>query len=578
MPRYPQRIWLAAFLIAWAVDFLFWGKPVGISFLTFTILALATGFILARLEKASPARLSWVLGVAIILLACGTLIRSEPFSRFLNGFLALAGLALLARTFQSGGWMRYRIFHYLLMWVDLLLVMLSRAAGLRILPPENGEESSFRLFIRRLLPVVRGLLFALPVVVLLAGLLAAADLVFADQVKSFFELFNLDRLPEYLLRFFLILAMTYLMAGIYVQSLGFKDWFLRLPGDRRQPEDKKPSMAAASSSDAAPETSDATAALEAPDLPAVTNEAGALQTPAAEHKPANDMTTGFIGFTEAFVMLGSVNLLFLFFVSIQFRYLFGGHANITAAGYTFSEYARRGFFELVSVAVISLLLYLGLTAFTRRASIKQNSIFIGLLALLVVQVLIILASAFQRLLLYENAYGFTRLRLYTHIFIPWLGLLLLGVILLQIARRDRYFSALLLVAIFGFAVSFSVFNVDGQIARLNIERAKAGMELDGTYLISLSDDMLPALARAFKQPDLPKDAHDTLGAVLSCRSHTITQEDPRPWQSYHPGQAAARTALTQVRLAGYEIQMERGQAYVVLDQGSFYYYQPRIID
>lgn len=574
MPRYPQRIWLAAFLIAWVVDFLFWGKPVGISFLIFTILTLAAGFILARLEKVSPARLSWVLGAAIIALACGTLTRSEPFSRFLNGFLALAGLALLARTFQSGGSMRYRIFHYLLMWVDLLLVMLSRAAGLPILPPENGGESSFRIFIRRLLPVARGLLFALPVVALLAGLLAAADLVFADQMKSFFGLFNLDRLPEYLLRFFLILVMTYLMAGIYFQSLGFKDWFLRLPGDRRQPEDKKPSAAAAF----APETSDATGSLEAPDFPAVTNEAGAPQTPAVEHKPANDKTAGFIGFTEALVMLGSVNLLFLFFVSIQFRYLFGGHANITAAGYTFSEYARRGFFELVSVAVISLLLYLGLTAFTRRTSIKQDKIFIGLLALMVGQVLIILASAFQRLLLYEAAYGFTRLRLYTHIFIPWLGLLLLGVIVLQIARRDRYFGALLLATIFGFTVSFSVLNVDGLIARLNIERAKAGMELDGSYLIGLSDDMLPELAQAFKQPDLPKDAHDTLGAVLSCRSHTIKQEDPRPWQSYHPGQAAARMALTQVRLAGYEIQMERGQAYVVLDQGSFYCDQPRIID
>ena len=39
-----------------------------------------------------------------------------------------------------------------------------------------------------------------------------------------------------------------------------------------------------------------------------------------------------------------------------------------------------------------------------------------------------LKPAFQRLLLYEAAYGFTSLRTYTHIFIPWLGFLLLDIL------------------------------------------------------------------------------------------------------------------------------------------------------
>ncbi len=201
----------------------------------------------------------------------------------------------------------------------------------------------------------------------------------------------------------------------------------------------------------------------------------------------------FLGATEAFVVLGSVNLLFTFFVAVQFRYLFGGQTNITAAGYTFSEYARRGFFELVMVSVISLVLYLSLNAVTRREKPLQVRVFTTLAVLLVGLVWVILASAFQRLLLYEDAYGFTSLRMYTHIFIPWLGLLLLATIVLQIVRREQYFGALLLLTAFGFVLTFGIINIDGLIVRQNVARARAGADLDGQYLIGLSDDALPAL-------------------------------------------------------------------------------------
>ena len=130
MPRFPQRIWLAAFLVAWSVDFLFWGKSAGVSFLIFVLVALAAGFALAWFEKARPVLLSVFLSVAVIFLACATLVRAEPLSRFINGVLALAGLALLVRTFQTGGWIRFRLFSYLAIWIDLFVAMLARAAGL----------------------------------------------------------------------------------------------------------------------------------------------------------------------------------------------------------------------------------------------------------------------------------------------------------------------------------------------------------------------------------------------------------------------------------------------------------------
>jgi hypothetical protein len=103
----------------------------------------------------------------------------------------------------------------------------------------------------------------------------------------------------------------------------------------------------------------------------------------------------FLGFTESTIVLGSVVLLFVAFVVIQFQYFFGGQTNIGIEGYTYSEYARKGFGELVTVAFFSLLLLLGLGAITRRETENQRRTFstlgVGLVGLLIVM----LIAAFQ---------------------------------------------------------------------------------------------------------------------------------------------------------------------------------------
>ena len=81
----------------------------------------------------------------------------------------------------------------------------------------------------------------------------------------------------------------------------------------------------------------------------------------------------FLGFIEASVVLAGVVVLFAAFVLVQFRYFFGGAENIGIQGYTFAEYARRGYGELMAVAFLSLLLLLALGAVTRRDSIRATA-------------------------------------------------------------------------------------------------------------------------------------------------------------------------------------------------------------
>jgi hypothetical protein len=533
MTKNSPRYWLAAFLAAWAVDFLFWGKPAGVSFPIFIILIIGLGYTLLWNEKARANWASHLLSGLIIFLAAVTALRSEIFTRLLAGGIVFGGLCLLVMTFRGGNWIIYRIQDFLTAPIELCVVAIARASSLPLFPKGEGGRGR-RELLQKAAPFLRGLLLALPLVVVLAALLASADLIFAGQINGLLKIFNLSRLPEYLFRLMYILVLAYSFTGLYLQATLPTRWGMRA---------KEDSPAEAE-----------TAAQNAPDAsmadvaPADRSLAGGVQAWQAHNSQ-------FLGATEAFVVLGSVNLLFAFFVAIQFRYFFGGQANITATGYTYSEYARRGFFELVLVAVISLLLYLGLNAVTRREKPLQVRIFTILAVLLVGFVWVILASAFQRLLLYEDAYGFTSLRVYTHIFIPWLGLLLLATIVLQIVRREQYFGALLLLSAFGFALTFGAINIDGLIVRQNVARALVGADLDGQYLVGLSDDALPALVRAFNAPGQLAPVRDKLGAVLACRTQRMSKEETQPWQSYHLGQAVARQSLVGLDLSAYTIRI-----------------------
>jgi hypothetical protein len=256
----------------------------------------------------------------------------------------------------------------------------------------------------------------------------------------------------------------------------------------------------------------------------------------------------FLGFTEAAIVLNSINVLFVSFIGVQFRYFFGGDANIKVNGYTYAEYARRGFGELVMVAVLSLLIFLGLSTITRRETNHQRRVFSGSGIGLVVLVVVILISAFQRLLLYEDAYGFTRLRTYAHIFIVWLGILLAAVVLLEIVKRQRAFALAALVASMGFVFTLNIINVDGLIVHQNVKRAlNAGnvpedekregnlnSKLDAYYLQSLSTDATPALVEAMETPQLTTYDQNELAAILACQLTILAGErESLPWVSHH---------------------------------------------
>lgn len=209
-----------------------------------------------------------------------------------------------------------------------------------------------------------------------------------------------------------------------------------------------------------------------------------------------------IGGIESYILLGSVNLLFLLFISVQITYLFGGQSNISSLGFTYAQYARKGFFELIGVAVISFFLLLGLDKYIKREKGNDLRIFKILSSLLVIEVVVIMISAFTRLLLYEDAYGFTTLRLYSHVFIIFLTIIF-ALLIYKVLKngKESNFSLAVFLSVILFLAGMNILNPDVFIAQRNIERFNDGKKIDVYYLTTLSDDALPVTIKMLNVSD-----------------------------------------------------------------------------
>src|SRR5918998_2555757 len=107
-----------------------------------------------------------------------------------------------------------------------------------------------------------------------------------------------------------------------------------------------------------------------------------------------------LGIVEVGVVLGLLDLLFITFVAIQVRYLFGGAGHVAGtARLTYAEYARHGFFELATVTALALPLLLLAHWLFRPDNRTHEVLFKALACTMVALLFVIVASALQRMYL-----------------------------------------------------------------------------------------------------------------------------------------------------------------------------------
>lgn len=249
--------------------------------------------------------------------------------------------------------------------------------------------------------------------------------------------------------------------------------------------------------------------------------------------------TSTIGLTEQRMMLWSAAVVLWLFVLLQVSYFIHPPPVAIDSGVTFAEYARRGFGELSFAATIVGAIILILEyARPADATERDRRMLARLELALLVALELVLVSAFRRVILYEQAYGFTTGRLFPQAYMVAMSLVLIA-LAVEVTKGSISVSFGRRVAEIALGV-FTVlvfWNYEAWIVNRNIDRAAQSGKFDWYYANRLSRDAIPTLVS--RRAELPADARAGVEARLSC----IPLPADRRWFEWNRSVRAADHAL-----------------------------------
>jgi hypothetical protein len=459
---------------------------------------------------------AWLPAGSLAFAAC-VLLRADPLVVMVDMLLS-AGLVAASLAAFGGQTVTRRSLAAIvrLGWSVGLAIGLAGAWLVADARPWSAPMSRLRSVAGPAAPVIRGLLLALPLVLVFAAIFAAADAVFDQALRTLFDWsIELGEVPERLL---FALVVAWLVGGGLVVASG-----TRLPD---APDESVGSSGSGGSSEGNAITQDAVGSAVAP--------------------------SPRLGSTEAVVALVAVDLLFALFVVLQAAYLFGGRDTLAVSGLTYSEYARRGFVELLMAASLAGIVLLGFELLVAR----RTRVYLGAALVLVVLTGFVLVSSVYRLRLYQEAYGWTELRFYAIALTGWLFLGLLAGAALLVSGRSRWTIHALGVLALGVALAVSVVGPQRFVARQNVDRllhpelvAPGGEPgLDASYLYELGDEAVPALAEAL--PLVPVEERGQIRLFLMDRAAALADQTTVAWPAWNVSREEARRVLLELGLLG----------------------------
>ena len=488
-----RSILVAALAVGILAELTLDGPAVGVSVPIVTATMLLGAWLFRRADRAPDLLDGW-LPVAALVLAAFVALRADPFVAFLDIIGAAAFTGASAAAFSGVAVSRRSATVVMAIGVGVLEAVLAgtgRAlrAG-RPAPSDGPRQAPVWLG-----PVGRGLILAVPLALIFAVLFASADPIFD---RGFEDLMNVridfGDLPG---RIVFVVAIAWLAGGVL--------------------------------------------SVSARGLPAV--EPASL---GAAARSAAVVRARLVGTTEAIVVLIAIDLVVALFVGLQLAYLFGGLDTLAAAGMKYSDYARRGYFELVAAAALAGGV---LVAFEYQVE-RRSRPYLALALALVGLTIVVLASAALRLQLYQDAYGWTELRLYVAVSIAAMAVTLATLAACLATDRTRWLGHAMVVIGLMSLISLNVIAPAAFVAERNLARVidpslvppDGEVSLDADYLEVLPDDAIPALVAAL--PSLKPVEAVRVRRMLEDRRIELAQEpaytSPFAWNL---GRERAKAAL-----------------------------------
>lgn len=230
---------------------------------------------------------------------------------------------------------------------------------------------------------------------------------------------------------------------------------------------------------------------------------------------------------------------FLAFVVAQAAALFGGHDYVQrTTGLSYAEYVHQGFGQLTAATVLTLATVALAVRKAPRATPRHRLVLRALLGALGVLTLVVVASALHRMDLYQQAYGFTVLRVLVDVFELWLGLLVVLVLVAGVRLSGGWLPRAALLSGAVILLVLGLANPEAWVAQRNIDRYAETGRIDVRYLSSLGDDATPTIVAG-----LPGD----LAACVLAGSTPAPPDDLLGWNL---GRSRAAEASAQRDLQG----------------------------
>ncbi len=451
-------------------DYLFFEKNFGISVIIFEALAIIITLLLCARFKQSYRSVLWLLGLTVFFAVMPS-VRDNIFLTILN-VLASAGLVLLAtKELLKKHIINFKIPDYIKAIVITPFSILRRSLQALSFLTTPAQKSNAVVFRR----VVIGILIALPFLFIFGALFASADLAFNRLIDSII----IFQIPDE------FVGHAILVLGTFIVGLGLFAYIFNIPVRKIS-----------------------------------------VQTLDTE-KPEKIFTDRSI---EIKVFLWLIAGLFAVFIFFQIAYLFGGAINISGGDFSYADYARRGFWELLFVSFFSLIILLIIDQYT-KSNRSRSTWFRFPSIVLTAEVFIIIISALKRLNLYIDAYGLTAQRLYAAGFIIFLAVIfILLAIKLWREKEERFFAFGTLVSMISLLIIFNLLNPDLFIAKRNIERFNQSGKIDAHYLGNLSADAVPVMLGVYDR--LNDQDKEELRKLLDIKKDWLEKQQTH-WQTYN---------------------------------------------
>lgn len=216
-----------------------------------------------------------------------------------------------------------------------------------------------------------------------------------------------------------------------------------------------------------------------------------------------------------------LSVIYVFFCALQITMMLRPSDRFLPEDYTYARYAREGFFQLLFVALINLLI-----VFICKIKFQRHKILQAILTIITVCTFVMLGSSAWRMLHYIREYHLTFLRVFVLWFLLLLALLMGGLIISVFREKFKLFEyCVVVVTVCYLALAFV--RPDALVAKYNVRHLEDAEAV--SYMIrALSEDAAEYLKEAEYDKDVEIDS-EQLRRYYERIYNKYSEKDIRKW-------------------------------------------------